>query len=162
MNINTERLKLRHFQILQQWAGRTSGAMTPNDFPWVKEQIQQWLELNTDNAERLDCMIFVYDTPVGIAGLLHDNTSPESAELYMLLCEVGYNLIRTATYSTLCMLDRAFQEYGLQTVSASVYTCHPEYLEALERMGFSRQTEKGELIMVEAGRKAFYSRKYLF
>lgn len=162
MNINTERLKLRHFQILQQWAGRTSGAMTPNDFPWVKEQIQKWLELNTDNAERLDCMIFVYDTPVGIAGLLHDNTSPESAELYMLLCEVGYNLIRTATYATLCMLDRAFQEYGLQTVSASVYTCHPEYLEALERMGFSRQTEKGELIMVEAGRKAFYSRKYLF
>lgn len=162
MNINTERLKLRHFQILQQWAGRTSGAMTPNDFPWVKEQIQKWLELNTDNAERLDCMIFVYDTPVGIAGLLHDNTSPESAELYMLLCEVGYNLIRTATYATLCMLDRAFQEYGLQTVSASVYTCHPEYLEALERMGFNRQTEKGELIMVEAGRKAFYSRKYLF
>ena len=162
MNINTERLKLRHFPILQQWAGRTSGAMTPNDFPWVKEQIQQWLELNTDNAERLDCMIFVYDTPVGIAGLLHDNTSQESAELYMLLCEVGYNLIRTATYATLCMLDRAFQEYGLQTVSASVYTCHPEYLEALERMGFSRQTEKGELIMVEAGRKAFYSRKYLF
>ncbi len=162
MNINTERLKLRHFPILQQWAGRTSGAMTPNDFPWVKEQIQQWLELNTDNAERLDCMIFVYDTPVGIAGLLHDNTSPESAELYMLLCEVGYNLIRTATYATLCMLDRAFLEYGLQTVSASVYTCHPEYLEALERMGFSRQTEKGELIMVEAGRKAFYSRKYLF
>ena len=162
MNINTERLKLRHFPILQQWAGRTSGAMTPNDFPWVKEQIQKWLELNTDNAERLDCMIFVYDTPVGIAGLLHDNTSPESAELYMLLCEVGYNLIRTATYATLCMLDRAFQEYGLQTVSASVYTCHPEYLEALERMGFSRQTEKGELIMVEAGRKAFYSRKYLF
>jgi len=162
MNINTERLKLRHFPILQQWAGRTSGAMTPNDFPWVKEQIQQWLELTTDNAERLDCMIFVYDTPVGIAGLLHDNTSPESAELYMLLCEVGYNLIRTATYATLCMLDRAFQEYGLQTVSASVYTCHPEYLEALERMGFSRQTEKGELIMVEAGRKAFYSRKYLF
>ena len=162
MNINTERLKLRHFPILQQWAGRTSGAMTPNDFPWVKEQIQKWLELNTDNAERLDCMIFVYDTPVGIAGLLHDNTSQESAELYMLLCEVGYNLIRTATYATLCMLDRAFQEYGLQTVSASVYTCHPEYLEALERMGFSRQTEKGELIMVEAGRKAFYSRKYLF
>lgn len=162
MNINTERLKLRHFPILQQWAGRTSGAMTPNDFPWVKEQIQKWLELNTDNAERLDCMIFVYDTPVGIAGLLHDNTSQESAELYMLLCEVGYNLIRTATYATLCMLDRAFQEYGLQTVSASVYTCHPEYLEALERMGFNRQTEKGELIMVEAGRKAFYSRKYLF
>ena len=134
MNINTERLKLRHFPILQQWAGRTSGAMTP----------------------------FVYDTPVGITGLRHDNTSPESAELYMLLCEVGYNLIRTATYATLCMLDRAFQEYGLQTVSASVYTCHPEYLEALERMGFNRQTEKGELIMVEAGRKAFYSRKYLF
>ena len=162
MNINTERLKLRHFPILQQWAGRTSGAMTPNDFPRVKEQIQQWLELNTDNAERLDCMIFVYDTPVGIAGLLHDNTSPESAELYMLLCEVGYNLIRTATYATLCMLDRAFQEYGLQTVSASVYTCHPEYLEALERMGFSRQTEKGEMRLVVADRETYLSRKYLF
>ena len=162
MNINTERLKLRHFPILQQWAGRTSGAMTPNDFPWVKEQIQKWLELNTDNAERLDCMIFVYDTPVGIAGLLHDNTSPESAELYMLLCEVGYNLIRTATYATRSMLDRAYLDYGLQNVSASVYTCHPEYLDALERMGFIRQTEKGEMRMVVADRETYLSRKYLF
>jgi len=162
MNINTENLKLQHVPILQQWAGRTSGAMTPNDFPRVKEQIQQWLEHNTDDAERLDCLIFVYDTPVGIAGLFHDNTAPESAELYMLLCEVGYNLIRTATYATLCMLDRAFQEYGFQTVYASVYTCHPEYLEVLERMGFNRQTEKGEVIMVEVERKAFFSRKYLF
>ena len=126
MNINTEQLKLQHAPILQQWVGRTSGAMTPNDFPREKRQIQQWLELNMNDTERLDCLIFVYDTPVGITGLRHDNTSPESAELYMLLCEVGYNLI------------------------------------ALERMGFSRQIEKGELMMVEAGRKAFYSRKYLF
>ena len=162
MNINTEKLKLQHSPILQQWVGRTSGAMTPNDLPRAKEQIQQWLELNMNDTERLDCLIFVYDTPVGITGLRHDNTSPESAELYMLLCEVGYNLIRTATYATRSMLDRAYLDYGLQTVSASVYTCHPEYVEALERMGFSRQTEKGELMMVEAGRKAFYSRKYLF
>ncbi len=162
MNINTEQLKLRHFPILQQWAGRTSGALTPNDFPRVKEHIQQWLEHNTDNAERLDCMIFVYDTPVGIAGLFHDNTSPESAELYMILCEVGYNLIRTATYATLCMLDRAYLDYGLKTVSASVYTCHPEYLDVLERMGFIRQTEKGEMRLVVADRETYLSRKYLF
>ena len=162
MNINTEQLKLQHAPILQQWVGRTSGAMTPNDFPREKEQIQQWLELTTDDTERLDCLIFVYDTPVGITGLRHDNTSPESAELYMLLCEVGYNLIRTATYATRSMLDRAYLDYGLQTVSASVYTCHPEYLEVLERMGFNRQTEKGEVIMVEVERKAFFSRKYLF
>ena len=162
MNINTEKLKLQHSPILQQWVGRTSGAMTPNDFPRAKEQIQQWLELNINDTERLDCLIFVYDTPVGITGLRHDNTSPESAELYMLLCEVGYNLIRTATYATRSMLDRAYLDCGLQTVSASVYTCHSEYLDVLERMGFIRQTEKGEMRLVVADRETYLSRKYLF
>ena len=162
MNISTERLTHQHFPILQHWAGRSSGAMTPNDFPRVKEQIQPWIERNTNVEDRMNCLIFVYETPVGIAGLVRDNTSPKCAELHLLLCEVGYNLIRTATYATLCMLDRAFRDCDYQTVSVTIFTRNREYLDALERMGFRKQTEKADLMILEVDREAFFSRKYLF
>ena len=86
----------------------------------------------------------------------------ESAELYLLLCEVGYNLLRTATYATLCMLDRAFQECELRCVAADVNTEQREYLAALERMGFCIIRENRRTITVVVQKEMYLNNRFLF
>jgi hypothetical protein len=81
-------------------------------------------------------------------------------EFYLFLGEVGYNLIRTATYATLRILDQAFIK--LDTVSAWVYTNHKEYLSALKTMGFSQIDEKDDLIRMSVQKREVQNRKYLF
>ena len=95
----------------------------------------------------------MYETPVGVGGL-------RGNEFYLFLGEVGYNLIRTATYATLRILDQAFIQ--LNTVSAWVYSDQKEYLSALKTMGFSQIDEKDGLIRVSVQKKELESRKYLF
>ena len=69
MNIEAERLDPRHLPILRNWTGRTAGALTPNDFPQNAAEVAQWFELLAADSGRMDCLVSVYDTPVGIAGL---------------------------------------------------------------------------------------------
>ena len=100
-----------------------------------------------------DYLISVYETPVGVGGL-------RGNEYYLFIGEVGYNLIRTATYATLRILDQAFIK--LDTVNAWVYSSHNEYLSALKTMGFSQIDEKDDLIKMSVQKKELESRKYLF
>ena len=162
MNIEAESLEPRHLPILRNWTGRTAGAPTPNDFPQNAAEVAQWFELLAAESGRMDCLVSVYDTPVGIAGLRRNTKAADSAELYLLLCEVGYNLLRTATYATLCMLDRAFQECELRCVAADVNTEQREYLAALERMGFCRIRESRRTITVEVQKEMYLNNRFLF
>ena len=162
MNIITEQLALRHLPELQQWIGRKSGAITPNDIPQEIEQIPQWYERNAADETRLDCLILAYETPIGIAGLRRYGKISDSAELFVFLGEVGYNHIRTATYATLGMLDRAFRDFGLQNVSVTVYPRYVEYLESLERMGFIRREENSDAVIADIDREIYFGRKHLF
>ena len=149
MNIWTEQLLRRHLPILQRWLNRTAGTLTANDLPENAELLTEWFE----QRALADYLISVYETPVGVGGL-------RGNEFYLFLGEVGYNLIRTATYATLRILDQGFIK--LDTVTAWVYSSHKEYLSALKTMGFSQIDEKDNLIRVSVQKKELESRKYLF
>ena len=160
MDIWTEKLEQRHLPILEHWLGRTGGRMTPCDIPDKPDMLPLWYERCTAEPGRLDCLVLAYETPIGITGFRRATNNPEEAELYLILGESGYNLIRTATYATLRILDCAFQDYS--RLNARVYAQHEDYLFALKRMGFSQGTAAGRLIPVRVEKEIFQSRKYLF
>jgi len=149
MDIWTEQFLRQHLPILERWLNRTAGILTANDLPEKAEMLPKWFEQRAQG----DFLISVYETPVGVGGL-------RGNEFYLFLGEVGYNLIRTATYATLRILDQAFIQ--LNTVSAWVYSNQKEYLSALKTMGFSQIDEKDDLIRVSVQKKELESRKYLF
>ena len=149
MDIWTEQFLRQHLPILERWLNRTAGTLTANDLPEKAEMLPKWFEHRAQG----DFLISVYETPVGVGGL-------RGNEFYLFLGEVGYNLIRTATYATLRILDQAFIQ--LNTVSAWVYSDQKEYLSALKTMGFSQIDEKDDLIRVSVQKKELESRKYLF
>jgi len=160
MDIWTEGLESRHLPILKNWIGRTSGRMTLNDLPEDPTRLSAWYEDCSAEVGRLDCLISVYETPVGVSGLRKGQDG--AGEFYLLLGETNYNPLRTATYATLRMLDRAFEECGCTRVWIRLFPCFGEYREALERMGFSETPEEDGLICAEIRKLDFLSRKYLF
>lgn len=162
MDIWTERLEREHLPLLAQWLARREGALTPSDLPTSGAELSVWFEAHTADPERQDYLALVYETPVGLAGLRRCGENGETAELWVLLGEVGYNLQRTATYATLRMLDRAFLEVGYEQVLVWVYARHGWFLELLERMGFTRAAEQDGLVCLRVGRADFLDRKYLF
>ena len=149
MNIWTEQLLRQHLPMLEHWLNRTGGKLTSNDLPEKAEMLSEWFGQRAQD----DYLISVYETPVGVGGL-------RGNEYYLFIGEVGYNLIRTATYATLRILDQAFIK--LDTVNAWVYGSHNEYLSALKTMGFSQIDEKDDLIKMSVQKKELESRKYLF
>ena len=149
MNIWTEQLQRQHLTLLERWLNRTAGTLTANDLPDNAELLTEWFE----QRGQADSLISVYETPVGVGGLRGNG-------FYLFLGEVGYNLIRTATYATLRILDQALINHD--TVTAWVYGSHKEYLSALKTMGFSQIDEKGDMIRVSVQKKELLSRKYLF
>ena len=149
MNIWTEQLQRQHLTLLERWLDRTAGTLTANDLPENAELLTEWFE----QRGQADSLISVYETPVGVGGL-------RGNEFYLFLGEVGYNLIRTATFATLRILDQALINHD--TVTAWVYGSHKEYLSALKKMGFSQIDEKGDMIRVSVQKKELLSRKYLF
>ena len=149
MNIWTEQLQRQHLTLLDRWLNRTAGTLTANDLPDNAEMLTDWFE----QRGQADSLISVYETPVGVGGL-------RGNEFYLFLGEVGYNLIRTATYATLRILDQALINHD--TVTAWVYGSHKEYLSALKKMGFSQIDEKGDMIRVSVQKIELLSRKYLF
>ena len=149
MNIWTEQLLIQHLPIIERWLNRTAGTITANDLPENAELLSEWFEQRAQG----DLLISVYETPVGVGGL-RDN------KFYLFLGEVGYNLIRTATYATLRILEQAFN--NLDTVTVRVYSSHKEYLSALKRMGFSQIDEEEDLIRVSVQKKDFQNRRHLF
>lgn len=160
MNIWTERLQRRHLPLLEAWVGRTDGAVTPNDLPADRAELSKWFEACAAEAGRLDYLITVYETPVGVAGLRLSGEN--GAALYLLLGEVQYNLLRTATYAVQRMLDHAFQDPGCDRVTAQVDARFAQLLEALERMGFQSQTLDDGATLLSIELEAFRQRKYLF
>ena len=149
MNIWTEQLQRQHLTLLERWLNRTAGTLTANDLPDNAEMLTEWFE----QRGQADSLISVYETPVGVGGL-------RGNEFYLFLGEIGYNLIRTATFATLRILDQALINHD--TVTAWVYGSHKEYLSALKKMGFSQIDEKGDMIRVSVQKKELLSRKYLF
>jgi hypothetical protein len=149
MNIWTEQLQRQHLTLLERWLNRTAGTLTANDLPDNAELLTEWFE----QRGQADFLISVYETPVGVGGL-------RGNEFYLFLGEVGYNLIRTAKFATLRILDQALINHD--TVTAWVYGSHKEYLSALKKMGFSQIDEKGDMIRVSVQKKELLSRKYLF
>ena len=99
---------------------------------------------------------------MGVAGLRRVGGRKDEAELALLLGERNYNPLRTATYVTLRMLDRAFGEMGFSHVETRVCAEQTWFLDALERMGFSRMEEGDGLIGLAVAKEAFLDRKYLF
>ena len=149
MNIWTEQLQRQHLTLLERWLNRTAGTLTANDLPDNAELLTEWFE----QRGQADSLISVYETPVGVGGLRGNG-------FYLFLGEVGYNLIRTATFATLRILDQALINHD--TVTAWVYGSHKEYLSALKKMGFSQIDEKGDMIRVSVQKIELLSRKYLF
>ena len=149
MNIWTEQLQRQYLTLLERWLNRTAGTLIANDLPDNAELLTEWFE----QRGQADSLISVYETPVGVGGL-------RGNEFYLFLGEVGYNLIRTATFATLRILDQALINHD--TVTAWVYGSHKEYLSALKTMGFSQVDEKDDLIRVSVQKKELESRKYLF
>ena len=162
MDIWTDRLERRDLPALERWAGRTDGAMTPNDLPPEADGLLPWFEICSADPERLDCLALVYETPVGVAGLRWRGEQDRSAQLYLLLGEVNYNPLRTATYVTLRMLDRAFLDLGLSRVTVRAYAEHNWFPDVLEQMGFSRMEEGNGVIPFSIQKDVFLSRKYLY
>ena len=162
MNIWTERLEKRHLPLLERWIGRREGALTLNDLPAEPGELALWFEQCAAEPGRLDCLARVYETPVGIAGLLQSDGQQNTAAFYLLLGEKNYNPLRTATYITLRMLDRAFLDMGFGRVSVRVPAHQGWYLEPLERMGFSRESESSACLCLAVQKDTFQNRKYLF
>lgn len=159
MNIRTERLEQIHLPLLAQWLTREDAALTPNSLPKEAAQLPDWLERQARDPEQTKFLCLVYDTPVGIAGL---HTQGETAELTLLLGERNYNPLRTATYLTLQLLDRAFTEQGIQSAKIEVYDRHAWYLPPLEQMGFSPAGTGESTTVLTVQKEAYLDRKYLF
>ena len=161
MDIWIERLRPEHLPLLERWAGRADGAVTPNDLPPDAAAISAWLDACASEPGRWNALVTVYDTPVGVAGLRR--TAPDTAELSLLLGEVQYNLLRTATYAVLRMLDRAFEDASIRHVTMRVGARFSQLLEAFERMGFVRAgAQTGAAVCLSVEKAAFSQRKYLF
>lgn len=162
MDIWTERLVRRHLPLLECWVRRREGAMTPNDLPREAEKLAAWYEACSADPGRLDCLVSVYETPVGLSGLRQHSGQSDTAELHLLLCELSYNPLRTATYTTLRMLDHAFLELGFNRAAVQIYAKHGWYLNVLEQMGFTRTIELDGLISLSVEKSVYLDRKYLF
>ena len=162
MDIWTETLERAHLPLLARWLDRADGALTPNDLPGDAAALPAWFERCAAEPGRLDCLALVYETPVGLAGLRQSGASEGAAALSLFLGERNYNPLRTATYLTLRMLDRAFLDLGLSQVHMEVHVRFGWYLEALERMGFQRGAEDGGRIPLRVEKERYLSRKYLF
>ena len=158
----TERLERGHLPLLRRWIGRGDGALTPHDLPPEADKLTAWFDDCAAEPGRLDCLVSVYETPVGVAGLRRCGGQDGTATLYLLLGEVNYNPLRTATCVTLRMLDRAFLDLGLARVEMQVCAGHAWYPEVLERMGFTRTDAQDGTIRLAVEKDAFLSRKYLF
>ena len=135
MDIWTEPLQRRHLPTVERWLTRTDGALTPNDLPRSPAALEAWFDRCAAEPGRLDCLLLVYETPVGIASLRRTD-APDTAALSVLLGERSYNPLRTATYFTLRMLDRAFSELGARRVTMEMLAPWPAYRSALDQMGF--------------------------
>ena len=162
MDIWTETLERAHLPLLARWLDRTDGALTPNDLPGDAAALPAWFERCAAEPGRLDCLALVYETPVGLAGLRQCGAPEGAAALSLFLGERNYNPLRTATYLTLRMLDRAFLDLGLSQVCTEVQPRFGWYLEALARMGFQRGAEDGGRIPLRVEKERYLSRKYLF
>ncbi len=135
MNISTEQLKREDLPFLLDWVNRASGgAITAHDLPRDAAAAEAWFDALSTRPERLDCMVFLYETPIGLAGLT--DMDSETGRLYFLLGEVGYNRLRAVAYGILQMLDRAFGDFHLREVRAVITTSEPELLAMLPRLGF--------------------------
>ena len=98
---------------------------------------------------------------MGVAGLRR--TAPDETELYLLLGEVQYNLLRTATYAVQRMLDRAFGDADIRRVTMRVDARFAQLLTAFGRMGFVRaEAQAGAAVCLSVEKAAFSQRKYLF
>ena len=161
MDIWTERLEREHLTVLSRWIGHGDGALTENDLPPDAAGLASWFDAGAAEPGRLDCLALVYETPVGLAGLRRDGADG-AARLWLLLGERGYNPLRTATYVTLRMLDRAFLELGFTRVRVRARPGCGWYREVLEKMGFSRADEGEELPVLQVEKQVYLSRKYLF
>ena len=161
MDIWIEQLERRHLPILERWLGRTAGVITPNDLPSDAHELESWFDMCAAEPERLDCLTLVYETPVGVAGF-RQTVDRDTAELYLMLGEVGYNLLRTAAYVTLRMLDRAFSEAGIRRIAVRVGFQHSWFLDTLEQMGFYRTGTEAGITALAVEKNSFLDRKYLF
>ena len=155
MNIETVELKREDLPRLTFWVNRGYGAVTSHDLP--KENPEPWFETASGSPERLDCMVYLYYTQVGLAGLTEINRETGTARLYLLLGETGYNRLRTGTYAALQMLDRAFGDLNLQSVETTVTTEDPDLLSIFPKLGF-QETKTGLVIT----REAFQKHRFLF
>lgn len=161
MDIWTERLAVRHLPCLARWLDRADAALTENDLPSTAAELETWYAESAAEPGRLDCLVSVYETPVGLASLRRQSESAETAALSLLLGERGYNPSRTATYAALRMLDRAFLERGMVRVNIQICPGHPWFAEVLERMGFAPAATDGRTALAVA-REDYMSRKHLF
>ena len=135
MDIWTEPLQRRHLPTVERWLTRTDGALTPNDLPQDEALLEAWFGRCAAESGRLDCLLLVYETPVGVASL-RSADAPDTAALSILLGERSYNPLRTAAYVTLRMLDRAFLELCARRVTMEMLAPWPAYRAALDQMGF--------------------------
>ena len=162
MDIWTEPPEYRHLPVLESWTERNTGQLTASDFPVEVGKLSQWFDRCSSDPMRIDCLISVYETPVGIAGLRRYTEQVNAADLYLLLGETNYNPIRTATYATLRMMDHAFMDCKYDRINAQICEGHREYLNVLEQMGFSKTTDKDGGIWASVEKRVYLDRKYLF
>ena len=155
MNIDTVELKREDLPRLTFWVRRGYGAVTSHDLP--RENPEPWFETVSGREDRLDCMVYLYYTQVGLAGLTEIDRARGAARLYLLLGETGYNRLRTGTYAALQMLDRAFGDLGLQTVETTVTTADPDLKSIFPKLGF-RETASGHVLT----REEFQKHRFLF
>ena len=76
--------------------------------------------------------------------------------------ETNYNLIRTATYATVQMLDRAFQDFDCKYVVTQINAVNTLFSDVLEQMGFYLKAEQNGCFAVAIEKDMFLKRKYLF
>lgn len=155
MNIDTVELKREDLPRLTFWVRRGYGAVTGHDLPL--ENAEAWFESVSSRDDRLDCMVYLYYTQVGLAGLTEIDRETGTARLYLLLGETGYNSLRTGTYAALQMLDRAFGDLGLQSVETTVTTEDPDLKSIFPKLGFL-ETDAGLLLTKEE----FQKHRFLF
>lgn len=160
MNIETEKLKKEDLKYLVDWTTRCNGGnYTVNDLPIDMESAKKWFLYTANQDGRLDCIVYLYYTPVALIGLTE--IVQDSASLYLRLGETSYNSTRLATYAMLRVLDRAFQEMGLEKIYVSLENTSQDVRILFERIGFEASVSsiKSNLILTKA---SYSDNRYLF
>lgn len=109
------------------------------DIPLKLDKTEKWFDENKDRTDRYDAVIEVDGVPVGLIGLLSIDNNNKKAEYYVTIGEREYLGKGVAAKASRILLERAFDQMGLNKVYLYVETENLAAIKSYENIGFTQE-----------------------